>query len=122
MKKVIFVVVSLLAMVCFSSCKQEVSETSLIGRWQMVSIQTRGQIAYESEIGYQVWEFTKDHEMNLYLEEGKESSGKWSLEGDLLRLDFVPTPMKVSLSSTKLVLSITDEEEGTFIYTFKKQN
>lgn len=122
MKKLFLVVVSLLAMVCFSSCNQEVSETSLIGRWQMVSIQMGGQIAHESEIGYQVWEFTKDHEMNVYFEEGKESSGKWSLEGDLLRLDLVQTPMKVTLSSTKLVLSITDEKDGTIIYTFKKQN
>ena len=48
-----------------------------------------------------------------------EYAGEWSLEGNLLHLEFIPIPVTVSLSPSTLILKGESEGEG-FRYTFKK--
>ncbi|MBR1877517.1 MAG: hypothetical protein IJ814_00780 [Paludibacteraceae bacterium] len=122
MKKVFLVIISVLAMVGFTSCNQAVTETSIIGRWQLVSIQEGGVVITDSDYDdvSQVWEFTKDHKVLVSITRaGEEHAGTWALEGNQLTLQFVPMPMTVSLTSTTLILSASLDGE-TVKYTFKK--
>lgn len=109
-------------MMGLTGCNQAVTETSIIGRWQLISIQEGSQTIPQSEFDdvSQVWEFTKDHQVIVSIPAaGEQHAGSWSLEGDKLTLQFVPMPMTVSLTSTTLVLSMSEGGE-TIKYTFKK--
>ncbi len=123
MKRLLFVIIGVLALVGFSSCNQAVTETSLIGRWQLVSVQEGGVVITDSDfddVVNQVWEFTKDHNLLVSITgAGEEHAGTWSLDGNQLTLEFVPIPLTVSLTSTTLVLSASLEGQ-TVKYTFKK--
>ena len=133
MKKLLFVIVSILTMVGFTSC-ESVSDAKLIGRWDMQTIELleNGKVVEKmdyvqmKEYGvYQIWEFAEDNKMYVSVSEGgdygidDEYAGKWSLEGNLLHLEFIPIPVTVSLSSSTLILKGESEGEG-FRYTFKK--
>lgn len=134
MKKLLFVVVSFLTMVGLIGC-ESVSNAKLTGRWEMQSIELlqNGKVTekvdyaqMKEEYGaYQIWEFAEDNKMYVTASEGgddgidSEYAGKWSLEGNLLHLEFVPVPLTVSLSSSTLILKGEENGEG-YRYTFKK--
>lgn len=119
MKKVFFILVSVLTLVGLSCCNQAVTETSIVGRWQMISIQTGSMNAVGDATGNQVWEFTEDHKVIVTVAGESHDSGNWSLEGNQLKLDFIPIPVTVSLSSSTLILKAEAEGDG-FTYTFKR--
>ena len=124
MKKLLFVIVSILTMVGFTSC-ESVSDAKLIGRWDMQTIELMDYVQMKEYGVYQIWEFAEDNKMYVSVSEGgdygidDEYAGKWSLEGNLLHLEFIPIPVTVSLSSSTLILKGESEGEG-FRYTFKK--
>ena len=129
MKKLLFVIVSVLTIVGFTSC-EGVSEAKLIGRWEMQTIELleNGKVVEKQdnkESGIlQIWEFAEDHTMYITASEGGDhtesgNAGKWSLEGNLLQVEFIPIPVTVSLSSSTLILKGESDGNG-FRYTFKK--
>lgn len=130
MKKLLFVIVSVLTIVGFTSC-EGVSEAKLIGRWEMQTIELleNGKVVEKQnnkESGIlQIWEFAEDHKMYMTASEGGdygvegEYAGKWSLEGNLLQVEFIPIPVTVSLSSSTLILKAESDGDG-FRYTFKR--
>ena len=123
MKKILFVLVSFIAAFVFTGCEQAtvaVTETNLIGRWQLVSLQEDGHtFTTQSDLGVEIWEFTENHKWYITDDYGLENSGTWSLEGNKLTIGYFPAPAIVTMTSTKLTLSVTYEGEKT-IFTFDK--
>ena len=109
MKKILFVIVSALTVVGFTSCEQAVTEKSIVGRWDLVYYQCGDFVltnVYEdTKLGVvdEVWDFLSDHSFYSYCESPDvtishfHSNSTWLLEGNKL--------------------TIGDNEEGYVVYT-----
>ena len=131
MKKLLFVIVSALTVVGFTSCEQAVTEKSIVGRWDLVYYQCGDFVltnVYEdTNIGVvdEVWVFHSDHRFYSYCESPDitiahfDSNSTWLLEGNKLTIG--NNVYTTSMNSNTLVLTQKVERDNLEeIIKFKK--
>ena len=125
MKKLIFALVAVLfAGFTFISCDKKdknlesVSESDLIGKWQLVSETRNGKKTSVPELF--VIELTSDHKVYQTDQQEKHVNvGEWSLNGTTCNIAIFGECKVTELTSSKLVIVINDEGDE-LVMEFKR--